>query len=381
MRIYPTSQQRRLFKQWFGIQRKFYNETVAYHNDSAPDKERLNWMRLSTRLTHQFTEDYVKRVPYQIKSHAVKESYTAFFANIKKTKKLGTPFTLRYKTRKSPTQSCYIPKTAVKASGIYYTLAGKLKYAERIAFNDENSNIKDCRLLLENNRWFLLIPTEVRRPQATENQGRIVAIDPGIRSFCTYFSTTGSYGHLGYHDFHKIYRILYALDCLISKRDCCKKAEDKQLKISLNRAIKNLRFRFNNLIDEVHNKVIAFMVNNYDTIIYPKFRTSEMAVKSARKLRAKSVRMMLGWKFYKFEQKLKNKCNELGKQYVSISEAFTSKTNSFNGDIMNIGSKEAFYFEGIKVNRDINGARGILLRALRDSSAHIGDFVGCLVAN
>ena len=34
----------------------------------------------------------------------------------------------------------------------------------------------------------------------------------------------------------------------------------------------------------------------------------------------------------------------------------------------NIGSRSSFVYDGVTVDRDINGARNILLRAMRDSS-------------
>ena len=37
--------------------------------------------------------------------------------------------------------------------------------------------------------------------------------------------------------------------------------------------------------------------------------------------------------------------------------------------IKGLGGKERFKYDGVTVNRDINAARNILIRALRDSSA------------
>jgi putative transposase len=54
---------------------------------------------------------------------------------------------------------------------------------------------------------------------------------------------------------------------------------------------------------------------------------------------------------------------------MDVNEAYTSKTNSWTGEIMNVGSREWITVDGLKINRDINGARGILLRALGDSPA------------
>ena len=53
---------------------------------------------------------------------------------------------------------------------------------------------------------------------------------------------------------------------------------------------------------------------------------------------------------------------------VRVNEAFTSKTQTWNGEIVNIGSKETLKIsENATIDRDINGARNIFLRALVDS--------------
>ena len=371
IRLYPTKEQKVLFKRWFGVSRKFYNEAIDFYNTST---ERLNWMKLSTRLTQGHEEEYIKEVPYQIKNMAVKDAGTALISNIRKLKSTGKHFTLRFRSRKDVVQSCFIPKSAVKEQGIYYRISGKLRHTKNFDLSAE----KDCRLVLENGRWFLLVPRKVEQ-KVVENQDNIVSIDPGIRSFCTFFSTDGHFGQLGLHDFRYIYRLTDRLDRLLSKRDLEK---ERKRKSSYGRAIKKLRFRLKNLVTELHNKTVVFLVKNFGTIIYPFFRTQGMSGKLGRKLRKRSVRMMLGWSFYSFEQKLRNKCTEYGRKLVRVSEAYTSKTNSFNGAQMDIGSREWFTYEGVRINRDINGARGILLRALRDTSA-LGDesAQGCLVVN
>ena len=83
----------------------------------------------------------------------------------------------------------------------------------------------------------------------------------------------------------------------------------------------------------------------------------------------KVVRAMQSYRFFEFSERLKNKCLEYGCILIRSNEAYTSKTNSFNGEVFNIGSRKRFKYDGIYVDRDINGARNILLRAMRDSSA------------
>jgi putative transposase len=92
-----------------------------------------------------------------------------------------------------------------------------------------------------------------------------------------------------------------------------------------------------------------------------------MVLKKSRKINRKSIRQMLTWAHYRFKQHLKHKAFEFGKIVLDVNEAYTSKTNNWTGEIMNVGSREWITVDGIRVNRDINGARGIFLRALVDN--------------
>ena len=102
---------------------------------------------------------------------------------------------------------------------------------------------------------------------------------------------------------------------------------------------------------------------------YMTFNVSDMVSKARRKINKTVVRAMQSYRFFEFGERLKNKCLEYGVKLIRSNEAFTSKTNSFDGSIMNIGSKVRFRYRGVYVDRDINGARNIMLRAMRDSSA------------
>ena len=128
-------------------------------------------------------------------------------------------------------------------------------------------------------------------------------------------------------------------------------------------------------------------MDHFDIILMPSFETSEMVLREARKLRAKSVRSMLSYAHYRFQQFLRWKCWrwncwQTGKQLLLVNEAYTSKTCSWNGEIIaNLGGRRVVTgSDGVRVNRDINGARGIFLRALGDTHVlrdaaqeHIGD--------
>lgn len=303
-------------------------------------------------------------MPYQIKKIAVKDYRKALSINKIKAKRFGKPFEMKFKSKKNPKQSCYIPKSAISSSGIYHTIAGKLKMKERAWF--ENEDVNDCRLTLEFGKWFIVIPKEIKITPI-ENQEGVVAIDPGVRTFASYFSTEGYFGKLGQGSFDRILKLNLKIDKLISKLS---KETDKYKKSNLKRSIFNIRFKIRNLIDELHWKTIKFFTSRFKVIILPSFIVSGMIKKSKRKLPKKVVRAMNCFRFYEFKERLKLKCKENGVTFIESSEAFTSKTNSFTGELMeNLGSKENFMFNNISVDRDINGARNILIRAMRDASA------------
>ena len=60
---------------------------------------------------------------------------------------------------------------------------------------------------------------------------------------------------------------------------------------------------------------------------------------------------------------------EFGKQVVIVNETYTSKTCSWNGELIpNLGGhKVVTGSDDVSLDRDVNGARGIFLRALVDT--------------
>ena len=74
---------------------------------------------------------------------------------------------------------------------------------------------------------------------------------------------------------------------------------------------------------------------------------------------------MLTLSHYKFKQRLR-KAEQHGKHVIIVNEAYTSKTVSWTGEVKkNLGgSKIITATDGTSMHRDLNGARGILVRFL-----------------
>ena len=134
----------------------------------------------------------------------------------------------------------------------------------------------------------------------------------------------------------------------------------------LNKKINKLKSKKDDLISDLHNRLAFDLISKYDVIFLPTFETKKMTLKKGeRKIRRITARQMLDLNHYKFKIKLKWYADKYGKHVVDVNESYTSKTKSWNGEIdEKLGSKKIIKGENFTVYRDINGARGILLKQL-----------------
>ncbi len=96
-----------------------------------------------------------------------------------------------------------------------------------------------------------------------------------------------------------------------------------------------------------------------------------MVKKGKRRLTTKTARAMVTLSHYKFKQTLKHQAAKHGCIVVDVTEEYTSKTCSKCGQIhKKLGGNKRFTCPscGHKLDRDLNGAFNILLKALRDTS-------------
>lgn len=353
IRLYPTAGQKAIFRRWLGTYRYVYNQTLAYLK--TLEGVRPSWMEIAKNVIQPQLPAWAREIPYQIKKIAVKEACEAFTAVKVKFKRTGELSKLSFKSRKSLVQTCYIPKSAVSSTGIYYTLSGVLKYAEALPVE-----FQDCELSYQQGRWFLCVPYQTTSTSG-ENQVRIVALDPGVRTFQTFFSPDAA-GALGYHDFGRIVRLCRYLDDLISRYTTSK---TKKQRYRMRKAADRMRWKIRDLRNELHAKSARFLVDHFDILLIPAFETAQMAKRENRKLRSKTVRALLTWAHFQFKQRLKFVALQAGKTVIEVREDYTSKTCSWSGEIVKVGSSESIRgSDHIRMHRDMNGARGIFLRAL-----------------
>ena len=380
IRVYPKPRQCSKFEKYLAAERRAYNLTLEFLESIegiAPCFEKL------AKIVMGKLDTWLDDVPYEIKREAIRDAAAARKAAKLKSSKEGGFIKVSFKSRKDSKKSCYIPSDSITAEGIYPKITGKgLKYTEKLP-----ENLKSSRLVRHFGCWYLCVPYAVERcspwDSSGEIQARIVALDPGLRTFQTFFSED-SVGKLGDECMGRLYKEGRRLDMLMGQIDKVKNFRKAQIGKSrprgeakaLRRKTRRLRIlaaktrrKIRNLTDEMHHKLARFLVDNFEIILLPTFETSDMVSRSTRKLNSKTARNMMTLAHYRFKMFLKHKAFEAGKIVIDVNEAYTSKTCSWTGEIVEkLGSKKVIksLLTGLSMDRDVNGSRGIFLRAVGD---------------
>ena len=108
------AEQRRKVRQWIGKARFVYNRTIEYLQQEGT---KANWKKRKGGILKSLP-DWSKSIPYQIKSIAIRDACIAVREAKKKYKETGEIQKVKFRSRKKPVQSCYIPSSAVTEKGI-----------------------------------------------------------------------------------------------------------------------------------------------------------------------------------------------------------------------------------------------------------------------
>ena len=361
--IFPTVEQKAILRRWFGTSRYVYNTSVdLLEAEDTP----TNFKQLVPLVFDQLP-DWHEETPRQIKVGAVIDACQAVRNAKVKYKETGEFQKVKFRSKKHK-QTLYLRADSLKENGFFVRFLGDMKMAESLPANpqgtgkvserDTDTEVKDSQLILENGRYFLCVPyIEKKKPR--KPKGRIVALDPGVRDFITFFSED-SFGWLGRQCINRIQRLCQHYDNLLSRAT----QEKRPLRRALRKAANRIKVKIRNLIDDLHKKIAHFLVTHFDIILLPTFEVKQMTKRGGRKLRKKSVRQMLTLSHSRFKAFLKHKAREYGVKVIDVCEAYTSKTVSWTGEIVaNLGgSKVIKSSEGHRMDRDLNGARGIFIK-------------------
>ncbi len=348
-RLYPKPQSRQRMRQYLGLSRYWYNKAVEYLK--LPEtKASLAEVRRIQKLEHP---EWAMDCPQRVREHAMSSAVEAVKAAKKKCK-AGQGFQqVSWRSRKDRKQRFGFDKKSLKESFCFSRKKDRVFFQARETFE---TCLEGTEIVRENGRWFLVLPQRYTVKMPENQRLPMCALDPGVRTFLTLYSPWMT-AEFGAGDFGRIHRLCLHLDQLMSR---ISKAKDKK-KSRMRKAAERMRWRIKDFMDDCHKKLAYFLVTRFDTILLPTFETSQMV----SKLRSKTARAMLTWAHDRFKQRLKAKAEEYSAEVVDVCEAYTSKTCSYCGHLHKIGSRKRMRCScGVDVDRDQNGARGILLRAL-----------------
>jgi putative transposase len=376
VRIYPNKKQKLQFKEWSDTSRYVYNQGlngIKNNNESVEfytlrDKYVTSTYRQKddygiydlfyTDKYNYHIKDWEINTPKDIRAGALRDltkAYKTCISNLKAGNIRN--FNLNYRSRKKPS-SIEIPKTSIKVNnGEMYIYKRYTKSKIRLS-NDKclkNLTIEyDTRLKYENGKWYLIIP--IKREITSKNpKYKECGIDPGVRKFNTVYSDEMVFVvERNKDNLIKLYNKLDKLNSIRSNNFISKS--------KYKRKIQRLYSTLDNAIDDMHNQTIDIITSNFSKIYLPNFESQEIVkINKNRKTR----RNLLQQKHFKYKTKLISKCETYNDVEVFIcTEEYTSKTCTNCGVLNNPGSLEIYKCEScnIIIDRDINGARNILLK-------------------
>ncbi len=360
IRLYPTDRNK-----WFELldaSRYVYNLCIESFKTwiKGEPHETDNQTTFRAKVRELGRSKY-PNVPSVLFDEAVNSAYLTRQAVIKKRSQ-GEQCDFSFRRRKDNKKSFVVQR--LTSNGPFPTTL-KAHFTEAIPSEAVG---KMASVIWECDRWFLVCKVTVE--VSAESQGKLtVSCDPGVRTFLTTYSPFDC-AKIGKGFAAKIRPMLIRLDKLFGQRaKFCNSApkDRKQWKRChwsrlryFEKRIFSIHNKRQDLTLDLHRRAADFLTKNYDVILLPTFETSEMVSKGSRKINSRVVRSMLSLGHYQFKQYLGWIAYKRGKKVYLVSEAYTSRTDSRNGEIVNVGAAKTI--NGL--DRDINGARGIFLRAL-----------------
>jgi len=279
-------------------------------------------------------------------------------------------FKMTYKTKKDPIYYMHLEDSSfpsfikeIKSKYWFRTKDRKRKYISfQDIFESGTTPKKGLEIIFDriNNKYFLHYPVEQdwfpkddlrveNQDKLNINKKRILSLDPGVRKFLVGFDPTGESIFIGENAQKHLLPLLLEIDTIKNK----KQEFNKWKKIK-------------NLVNELHWKTIHFLIKEYDIILLPDFRVSEMV--RSKKLDRKTKRLMTMFSFFSFKEKLIYQCKRYNKKLLIVDESYTSCTCGCCGEInRELKGREIFDCKkcNIKLDRDASGSRNILLKNIQ----------------
>lgn len=412
LRIYPNKNQKKLLNQCFGTHRFFYNRAVNEINTrytqkyeefkslthcvhcekqkiqnsfccEKHEKKKLPW-KLNIQLPSirkcvlksdkEAIQDpklkWTIDIPYDTRQLAIKDAITAYKSCVT-NKQRGHIDTFRLQfMRRTSKRLFWIDSSALKIkNNKVYLFTRRLKEDSELRLHSKSRkklpkiNKHDAKIYYDRGAYYIILSiSEPIDPNLQTIQRQpIVALDPGIRSFITGYSPTGTVFKMGEHQLKNIKKLQEKIDLLRSVRS---KHPSRRTKWRLKQRLEIIGKHLYGTVDNLHNQIGSYLTKEYKTILLPTFRTSEMQKGDC--LSSTVKRNMNCLSHYRFYEKLKFQCIKKGNILYRVGEEYTTQTCGKCGILKKVGCDKIYQCNecGYKMDRDIHGARNILLKTM-----------------
>ena len=353
-RIYPTHSQRKTMDSTIETCRRFYNDCLAERKEAYELRGETigKYPQLKKVKILKNGNPDAKNIHLHVLQVAVADldkAFQAFFRRVKSGERPGYP---RFKGKNR------FDSFGFKEYGNGFKIDGrrlKLSSMGRVAVRWHRpiaGVIKTLRITRKVGHWYASFACEIDT-KALPKTGKAVGIDVGIQSLLA-----TSNGELVENP--KWYRENQVKLRVLQRRVARRKKGGNNRRKAV-QILQKQHEQIANQRKDYINKIVAEIMNNNDFIAIEELQINHM-VKNHNL--AKSI-LDGGWGY--FARQLSYKAVEAGRELVRVNPAYTSKTCSGCGKILEDVDLSVRWVDcdcGLSMNRDVNAAINILKRAL-----------------
>jgi len=359
-----SNKQHKIIIGWMRACELMFNRIIKYFKASRFNKTKYTCQYKKLRKQFKtYSKELVKTysIPVHILDCSIKRACATLKSCLSNLKNGHIKkFRLRYLKEKSPNKIIEIePASFSKNHNAFCTrtLGISIDSNKFDLRTIRTTTMSTCTLHYNkpNNIFTLLVPKTIKTIENKNNH--IIAIDPGVRTFSTGLSDNHVV-ELGTNIAQLIQNNLNKIDNF-NNSNLPSRIKKRYGKIYSN--------KIKNLMTEVHWKIIKYLTDNYKVILIGNWSTKNIGKRETSVINRMTKRIASRLRYYNFLQKLKYKCESKKINLQIIDERYTSKLCSKCGwENKKLKGSKTFNCKGcgLSIDRDINSARGIMIKAL-----------------